>query len=682
MKKIGIDVGGTFTDVILLDTNTAAIHIAKVPTTPAQPSEGVINGIRTVLAQADVPPSEIGVIGHGTTIATNLLVEHKGAKTGLITTRGFRDILEFRRTSRHDRADLYDMFFEEPTPLVQRRYRREVDERILATGEVQQRLDTEGLATQLRQLRDEGVEAVAVSFLHSYVNPEHERAALRVCAETLPGTFATASIDVNPEILEYERTSTTAINASLGPKCSSYFRDLNQRVRAIGINAGINLMQSNGGLTTLDQAAERPVFLLESGPAGGVTAAAQLCKQMGVPNAITGDVGGTTYDVSIIRGYEPEFRTSTQIHTHAVRAPTIDIESIGAGGGSIISIDVGKGLNVGPRSAGADPGPVCYGRGGARATLTDCNLLLGYIDAGVSLGGYRLNRDAAYRAVEEQVAAPLSMTVFEAALAVRAIANARMAEALRLVSVERGYDPRDFAYLPFGGGGPVHATQVARILGVPTVIVPQYPGLFSAFGMLVADLKYDFQAAVMSNVEDVDPDDLNRVFAGICRQAGERLSEANVEGMVIAVTRFAECRYLGQAENITVELPLGPITAGTLKQLAADFSAAHLTHWNFVMDAPVVLVNARARGVGQLGGHAEGRNALLTTGAPHPQGSREIMVGHEMLTVPTYERDLLPVGANLSGPAVIVEASTNTILFSGEIATVHATGAIVIAMEV
>jgi N-methylhydantoinase A len=680
MSRLGVDVGGTFTDVILVNQAQQRVWAVKVPTTPDDPSLGVVNGIRAVLEESGQSGEDIAFIGHGTTIATNLLVEGKGAKTGLITTRGFRDVLEIRRSSRHDRADLYDMFFDNPRALVPRMWRREVSARSRFDGAELAPLDTVELKKELQQLRDEGVEAIAICFLHSYRNPEHEQRAAEVARECLPDAFVTISVEVNPEIFEYERTSTTVINASLGPRCASYLHAVEKRIADSGVRAGVHLMQSNGGLTKPREAAQRPVTLLESGPAGGVTASAKLCRRMNLPNAITGDVGGTTFDVSLIRNFEPEVRQSSEISSYAVRAPTIDIASIGAGGGSIAGVDAAGGIQVGPRSAGAKPGPACYGHGGTLPTVTDCNLVLGYLSADRPMGGYVLDLAASRRVIDEHLAKPLGISVEEAARTVRSIANAHMAQAMRLVTIERGYDPREFAYIAFGGGGPVHAVEVAELLEVRTIVVPPHPGLFSAFGMLVADMVHDFQSPVLRNLEELSATELEAGFRPLEEKANARMRESDIPNKAVKLQRRADCRYLGQAESMSIDVPEGSLEADAIEQLRVRFTDEHQRTWNFTLARPVIVTNLRLRAVGSIGEYETGARA--TDGKLKPTGERKVMFTDRFETVPCYERSDFSAGAaSLQGPAVIEESSTSLVLGAGHTARIDEDGNLIIELR-
>jgi len=683
MYKLGIDVGGTFTDVVLLDGASGRLWTVKVATTPAQPERGVLDGIARILALAGVAPAAIDFVGHGTTIATNLIVEGKGARTALLTTAGFRDVLEMRRVSRHDRADLYDLFFTPPAPLVPRRRIREACERVLADGTIERPLDLPAALAEVEAATADGVEALAVCFLNAHVEPAHERALAKAVRARRPELFTTASCEVNPEMLEYERTSTTVVNAMLGPRCGSYIGRIGQEVRAAGIAAEVHFMQSNGGLARAPTVARRPVALLESGPAGGVTAAARLCARAGIANAITGDMGGTTFDVALVRGGRPEIRTMTRLETHAVRFPTLDIESIGAGGGSIARVDAGGGVHVGPESAGADPGPACYGRGGERPTVTDCNLILGYLDPERFLdGSFALDREAARRAVERHVARPLGMGVEAAAQMVRALANALMAQAIRLVTVERGYDPREFAYIPFGGAGPVHAVDLARELGIPRVIVPPMPGLFSAFGMLVADMVHEFQTPVSENLDEATPEALGAAFARLEAEARAVMAASGVPAGDVVLRRRLDCSYLAQSETVSVDVAGGAVDSGTLATIGGDFAAEHHRLWNFVQpERPVRIVNARLQAVGRIGIEDEAAGPPPAE-APPPRraGERSVFLGGEATILPLYARADLAPGMTIRGAAMVEEQSSSLVIHRGDMLRVDRWGNLVVAL--
>ncbi|MBX3557447.1 MAG: hydantoinase/oxoprolinase family protein [Chelatococcus sp.] len=663
---------------MLIDDQSGRHWSVKVPTTPANRVIGAINGFNEILRISGLSSGEIDFIGHGTTMATNMIVEHKGARTALITTKGFRDILEIRRVYRHDRADLYDLQFDAPKPLVRRRWCLELDERISATGAVEKPLDMAEVETLAEEIRRSDIEAVAICLIHSYVNPDHERQVLETLRARLPDQFVTASFDVNPELMEYERTSTTVINAMLGPVCNRYIRSFMQELRRLGFRGEIMFMQSNGGLASAELVESRPVVLLESGPAGGVSATSRLAQKIGVENILLGDMGGTTFDVSLIREGRPEIRNGGLLHTYSVRSPTIDIDSVGAGGGSIAWIDAGGGVRIGPESAGADPGPACYGRGGQRPTVTDCNVILGYIDPDTFLNGsFKLNREAAHRAVEEHLATPLGVSVVEAAHAVRAIANALMAQAMRLMTVERGYDPRDFTYVCYGGAGPVHAVELARELEIKRVVVPALPGLFSAFGMTVADQSSDQQVAIERQLDGLAPEGLEQAFSNLEETVGGRFGGA-LANVALTFQRKIDCRYAGQPEPITVDVPKGRIDLG---QIRKSFEEAHMRHWNFVRrDHPLVCNNIRVKGEAETGWRGSIDASIERHAASGEKRTRAIYLSGQIRDVPVFRREGLASGTRIDGPAVIEEASSCLVFEAGQRAHIDAQSNLIVEL--
>jgi N-methylhydantoinase A len=672
LKRIGIDVGGTFTDVVMVDDETGRIWSTKVPTTPRDRVIGTVEGFRRILQLSGAQSADVAFLGHGTTMATNMVVEGTGAKTALVTTRGFRDILELRRVSRHDRADLYDLLFDNPRPLVERRWRLEVPERMRYDGEVATPLDHAELERIAARIRESDVEAVAVSFLHAHVNPQHEREAVDILRRMLPDRFICASHEVNPEAMEYERTSSTVINAMLGPICGRYIERLIDALAQLGFAGKFLFMQSNGGLASPAMVGDRPIVLLESGPAGGVSAAIRNCEKSELRNAILGDMGGTTFDVSLIREFRPELRNKSLLHTYTVRSPSIDIDSVGAGGGSIVWIDAGGGVRIGPESAGADPGPACYGRGGTRPTVTDCNLVLGYIDPDNFLGGeFRLDANAAWRVVEEAIAKPLGLSVPEAAQAVRSVANALMAQAIRIMTVERGYDPREFSYICYGGAGPVHAVDLAHEMGIRRVVIPPLPGLFSAFGMTVADQQYDYQRPLECDLAKIDDATLGKAFDDLLAQGTQELRRHGVDPEsvdTVKVVRLADCRYAGQPDVITAEVQAE--ADGCRAALAQAFESAHRRQWNFISkDKPIVVANVRLQliaSTGWRGGVARPEQA----GDPAPARNREVYLDGGMRSLPVFARTEIPVGAKIEGPAVIEEHSSCAVLKTSHVARV------------
>jgi N-methylhydantoinase A len=678
MRRIGIDVGGTFTDVVLVDDESGEVWSTKVSTTPADRVIGAMNGFRRILETSATTPGQVGFIGHGTTMATNMIVEGKGAPTALITTQGFRDLLELRRLSRHDRADLYDLQFRNPRPLVPRRWRLEVAERIRHDGSVETALDREQLTSLARQIAQSDIEAVAIVFLHAYANPQHEQEALELLRTLLPDRFITASHQVNPEMQEYERTSSTVINAMLGPVCARYIERFGSQLRAEGFSGELLFMQSNGGLASGDVVAGKPIVLLESGPAGGVSAAVRGSEHIGTPGLLLGDMGGTTFDVSLVRDGRPELRTEAMVHTYAVRAPTIDIDSIGAGGGSIAWIDAGGGVRIGPHSAGADPGPACYGRGGERPTVTDCNVVLGFVDPDSFLGGeFKLDRAAAERAIRVHLAEPLGVSVTEAARIVRAVSNSLMAQAMRLMTVERGFDPREFAYLCYGGAGPVHAVDLAEELELRRVIVPPLPGLFSALGMVMADRLHDGQRAVEADLGTLAGKRVARLAGELGREAADTFGSA-VAALGIEARWRADCRYAGQPASIAVDIEAALIERAAADiamfraQLRAGFEQNHKRMWNFIKpDQPVILTNLRLQASVRSGWRGTARSARQTPGTP---GTRSVVLDGQTQTLPVVQRSWLAEGERIEGPAIIEEASSCIVFKAGQHAQVDAAG--------
>ena len=553
-----------------------------------------------------------------------------------------------------------------------RRLCRELAERILYDGTVERALDGAHLDAAIGDCASENIEALALCLLNAPVNPAHEQQAASRARDLHPALFVTASSEVNPEIHEYERMSTTVINAMLGPKCARYIDAVSERFAAEEVGAPVHFMQSNGGLATAELIARRPAALLESGPAGGVTAALALCRALDTPHAITGDMGGTTFDVSLIRDFRPEIRHESHLHSHVVRIPTLAIESIGAGGGSIAWVDAGGGLCVGPESAGADPGPACYGRGGIRATVTDCNLVLGYLDPEDFLGGeFSLDAEAARRAVSDHLARPLDMDLMAAAQAARALANALMAQAIQLVTVERGFDPRECIYIPYGGAGPVHAVDLARELDLSKIVVPPLPGLFSACGMLIADMQQDLQAPVNASLAELDASETETRLAALEAEAYERMAASGLDPSAVELRRRADCRYLAQAESITVDFAAdGSVDAGALTRLGDEFAAAHRQLWSFDQpDRAIVLANLRIEAIGRLGDFAISASEA-STGAPRPVGERAIHLASGPAALPVFARAELGPGRRVEGPAIITEPSSAVVLHAGQTAAV------------
>ena len=607
--RLSADIGGTFTDIVLLSPS-GGYWTSKVSSTPEDFARGVIEGVRQVLEDERLSGSDLTEIIHGTTVATNAIIENKGAKTALITTQGFRDVLELRRLRV---PQLYNAFYRPPEPLVERRLRLEVSERIGAGGRVVKQLDEQSLGPVLDRLHTDNPEAIAVCLIHSYSNPDHERRVGEIIRTEFPGTFISLSVDVLPEIREYERTSTTVINAYLGPIVKNYLDSLVSQLSASGANSPVRVMQSNGGLMSAKRAADAPVHILESGPAAGVVAADEMGKRIGLKNIIAFDMGGTTAKASLIENGQRTWTTEYEVGAgislssrlvkgggHAVKVPVMDLAEVGAGGGSIVWIDRGGALRVGPQSAGAYPGPVCYGLGGTDPTVTDANLVLGYINPNHLAGGsVELQGELSAEALRVNVADRLGLDLLEAAYGVHTVANVSMIRAIRAVSTYRGRDPREFALLAFGGSGPIHAVGIARSLNITRVVIPPSPGVFSAIGLLEALPEHHFVQTFVGRLDEVDVAAINESYARIqSRGSGALIGEGYLPSD-ITWQRLADLRYVGQAYELTVPVDGQTVGSQSLVELDRTFQLEHERTYGYrPVDEPVELVNLRvtARG--------------------------------------------------------------------------------------
>jgi N-methylhydantoinase A len=660
MYRIGIDVGGTFTDFTLVNETDKKVSFHKVPSTPHDPSEAIGQGIADLLEMHRITPSEVGHIGHGTTVATNLVIERKGAATGLITTRGFRDVLEI---GRQVRPHLYDYGVGKPPALVPRRHRIEVGERIDAHGKVQIPLDEDAVRVAAEAFRDADLEAVTICFLHSYRNPSHERRAREIVREVLPNVYLSLSSDVLPEFREYERLSTTVLNATVGPKMARYLDRFVTRIDELGISDEPFTIHSNGGLMSIETVRNYPVRTCLSGPAAGVVGAAAVGRAIGFPNLVTFDVGGTSTDVSLVRGGEPLFTSSRQVAGYPVRTPMVDIHVIGAGGGSIAWRDDAGSLKVGPHSAGAVPGPVAYSRGGVEPTITDAEVALQRLNPVTLLNGrMKVDREGACRVLTEKVAKPLGLTLEEAAEGILRIANANMSRAIRSVSTERGYALSEFALYAYGGAGPLHALDVAEECGIPVVIVPQEPGTMCARGILLTDLSFDF---VRSQIELISEQIWGRVvecFQVLEQEAGTWFDRERVSADRQEMQRVVDARYIGQ--NFEVQVSMDTISAADFDTFVERFAAAHLREYGYnVPGRAIEVINCRLKAVGQVAKAPLARAAASPAEAV-PIGSRDVFHGaaHGWIDTPVFERVRLGAGATIEGPAVIEEMSSTTVI--------------------
>ena len=664
MYRIGIDVGGTFTDLVAVD-DQGRVVLAKAASTPSDPSLGVMQGLALLAADLD---KDLGAlldeterIVHGTTVATNALLERKGAKVGLLTTEGHRDIIEMREGLKDER---YNLRMPPPPPLVPRALRIGVRERLRFDGTVEIPLSRASLAAGIRKLRQADVDAVAVCYLHAYRDPSHELATSQYVETRLPKAYISLSSEVLPQIKEYERVCTTVVNAYVGPTLSRYLSHLADRLQIAGYRRDVLIMQSHGGVAPLSDAARLAAGAILSGPAGGIAGSRYCSRLLGEENLISFDMGGTSTDIAVLERGEPVLTGDKSVGGLKVALPSLDIHTLGAGGGSIAHADLGGILHVGPESAGADPGPACYGKGGTAPTVTDANLVLGYLDPGNFLGGRRqLDTGAAVAAVEG-IASQLGLTATAAAEGIHRVVNANMAEGIRLVSARRGVDPRRFALLAFGGAAGLHITDVARQLEIPRVVVPRVAAVLSAWGMLATDLRYELVRTHVGEVHKVGSEELRRLFAVM--EANGRTRLATAFSGSIGVRRAADMRYGEQIFEITVPLDGVDIDAPDLiEQVIERFHHRHEELYTYsAPDQEVVLVNARLAVVGELPLlPAEPILNVRERSAPH--GSRRVYLG-TWLDVPVYALDTIQPGDEVAGPAIFESATTTVLVRRGD----------------
>jgi 5-oxoprolinase (ATP-hydrolysing) len=670
--RIGVDIGGTFTDLVLLDGFSSSLKCHKVLTT-RDPAEGVLAGLRQLLENAGIAPDRVSLLVHGTTLVANALVEGKTARTGLLTTRGFRDVLEFGREQRYD---IYDLFLKFPEPLVPRRLRLEVDERVSRDGVILRRPDPGATKQLVRMLLSQGVEAVAVCFLHAYLNPENEQTVARWAQEEAPDLAVSTSAEVAPEVGEYERTVTTVANACVRPLVDGYLGRLEAGLEALGFGGRFLLMQSTGGSMHTATARRLPIRLLESGPAGGALAAAFFGRLAGLPDLIAFDMGGTTAKVSLSRGGRPDLVGEMEIaRVHRFRrgsglplkTATVDLIEVGAGGGSIARVDSLGLLKVGPQSAGALPGPVCYGRGGTEPTVTDACLVLGYYDPESFLGGrMRLDSAAAMRAVGN-LAARLGLGLYETALGIYEIVCQEMASAARIHLIEKGVDPRRFTLLAFGGAGPAHACRVARRLGVRQVAIPPVSGVASALGFLLAPVSFEFSRSYPSELFRVDWNRIAELYAEMEASAREALAAAGVTAEDVRYERSVRMRLAGQFHDLEVPLPYGVIESGNPESLLEQFKADYRARYHAVPEGyqPLV-VSWRLRALGPEPWLAACPGVMTGAVGDGFKGRRRAYFNGGFLEVPVFDRYRLKAGIEIPGPAIIEEPEATTVVWPGD----------------
>jgi N-methylhydantoinase A len=661
--RIGIDSGGTFIDVCLFEEESGRVALWKVGSTPDDPSKAVAAGLVEGLERVGAAAGDVVYFGHGTTVATNALIQHKGAPTGLVTTAGFRDLLEI---GRQRRPDLYDLQADKPPVLVRRAWRREVPERLRHDGSVDTPLDEAAVREAARTLKAAGVAAAAICFLYSFLDRRHEERARQILAEELPDAFLCASHEVAPEFREYERLSTTVVNAYLGPVMAGYIEGVSAQLKRLGVRAAANVTQSNGGVIGIERAARLPVRTILSGPATGVVGAQVVARAAGLADLITFDMGGTSTDVALLRGGEAPLAGEAVVHGYPLKAPMLDINTVGAGGGSIAYVDAGGLLKVGPQSAGADPGPVCYGRGNGEATVTDANVVLQTLNPRHLLGGRMPVRQDLAQAAIERVALRLGFEPMATADGIIAVVTANMARAIRVVSVQRGHDPRDYTLVAFGGAGPLHAARLARELEIGQILVPPSPGILCAMGLLLTDLRADFAVTRLLPLAASSLPQIAAGFAGLDTQAEAWFAEERIMPAARRIARKADLRYSGQNYELPVPLPEGPVEAGLIDALAAGFAAAHRRAYGFAdAAAPVELVTLRLEAVG-LVEKAELRP--MAESGPDPTAAlreeRQVWLREASGFAPcaVYDRDCLAAGNRIRGPAIIEQMDATTLV--------------------
>jgi len=673
--RVTVDTGGTFSDFVFFNEDTGEISITKVPSTPKEPFQAVLNGVKELVDQG-AAARDISFFCHGTTVGTNTLLEEKGAKTGLLVTQGFRGIYEVMEQTRGYGPATYDLFFEKPRLLAPPYLTEEIPERVDFRGNALKPIDVEASLQAVRKLKKKGVQSVAVCFLFSFMNPDHELKIKEIFAKEFPEANLSLSYEVLPQIREFYRMSTTVINAYIAPVMANYLSRLENRLKEMGVKTPkLYIMQSNGGVSTFEGSTRKPVATVLSGPAGGVIASMGTCERIGVNNIITFDMGGTSCDVALIHQGNPVITTQGRINQRPISLPMLDIHTVSAGGGTIARIDAVGALQVGPDSAGADPGPVCYDRGGAEITVTDANVVIGVLDPNHFLGGrMKLNKVKAERALEEKIAGPLRLSLLEAADGVLDIINVKMEEAIKAVSSQRGYDIRDFTLLAFGGGGPMHAGRIALDLGIPTVLIPLTPGVHSALGLLMSDVKHDYVRSKLAGLNELDLDEVNGLFAQLTEQAKADLVAEGFLDAEIRLDAFLDLRYAGQGYELTVPCPAPPLKKSDLELMRQRFDTQHEQASGHKAETePVELVSLRLISYGLVPqaklspAKATGRKL-----AEAKTGERRIYFGkeHGMLNCQIYTRDPLEPGHKISGPAVIEQLDTTTVIHPEQEGTV------------
>ena len=691
MIRVGVDVGGTFTDIILenQESKTNGVTVTKVPSTPHDQSEGVVKGVLQVCEQAGVSPSDIDLLYHGTTVATNMVIERNGAEVGMLTTRGFRDILHM---ARHKRPHNFSLQYEVPwqsKPLVKRRNRLPITERLMPpTGEIEVPMDEKEVLDAAKLLKKRGINSVIVAFLFSFLNNSHEMKAKELIKSVHPEAYVYTSSEVVNVIREYERFSSTAMNAYIGPKTASYLESLKSRLKSNGIGCQVRIMQSNGGISTIENSSERPIGLLLSGPAGGVIGAKATGEQNKISNIITIDIGGTSADISVIQDGDLRIKNprDTEVAQLPVLVPMLDIDAIGAGGGSIAYIDDGGAFRVGPKSAGAVPGPACYGNGGESPTVTDAQVVLGRLDQEQFLGGdIIINPSLAEKAIKAHIADPLGLSVSDAALGILKIINNNMSLAINSNSVAKGIDPRGFTLMGFGGAGPLHSVALAEMISARNVISPAQPGITAALGLLVTDLKYEYTRSVLIPLNDASVeqlDNVNNIVAELKKEADMQLDQDKVSQSQRKYDYIMECRYLGQGFELRAKMPNEPLTPENVNIVIDNFFEVHKQQYGHAFKDQITEA-ITIRVVASVDTEKLTFKKLKAGGNENPDYARlysreTIFDDGKSVSTPRYGREKLMAGDYLKGPAVVTQHNSTTIIPPGYQGTMLDAGDILI----
>jgi N-methylhydantoinase A len=660
-SRLGIDVGGTFTDLLLFDERSGAMRLLKTPSTPSDQSVGILNGIQQLIEETGVSASDIGALLHGTTVSTNIVLEEKGAKVGLLVTENFEQVLHLARSQTPGPLAGW-IIMRKPDPLADLELTRGVRERVSARGDVITPLDETSARQAIGELIALGAEAITVSLMHSYANPQHEQRLKALIEELAPDMTVSLSSEILPEFREYERTLVTVMNAYVRPSMRRYLSGFEEKLHRVQFQSSVNIVRSDGGLMSVERASQSPVHTMLSGPAGGVSGAAFMASLAGYPQALGFDMGGTSTDVSLIQDGRPTISRQTSIGYYPIKVPSVDVHSVGAGGGSIAHVPMTGALRVGPESAGAVPGPACYGKGGALPTVTDANVVLGRLPPRLLGGKIMLDTKAAEEAVGT-VARALGLDLHHAAQGILDIVNENMFGALRLVTVQKGLDPRDFALVPFGGAGPLHGNAMAMLAGCYPVIVPPTPGVLSALGFLYSDVKNEFAQTFVRTIDDADVSQIGDILAKLGRDAREWLREEGIEEGRQRLNYEADVRYFRQGYEFSLEIDPDRIGGGGLDDLAARFGLAHERIYGFKLDQPVELVNLRAVGIG-----AVQKISLPKFDKDGPDAAHAVVEQHQAFfdgnfaPVKVYDRAKLRAGNRVRGPAIVVQMDATTVI--------------------